>query len=110
TAEAARAMAPLSPPWTGKVPAAERHPCLFFGPEEVPRLRERLEREPYKTWWGLRRDSGDEVSLAFRWLMTGDEAAAARAREGLLTKSIWREPVHGYIEPSSHHFFVTVMA
>src|SRR5205823_5855344 len=74
----------LAPPWAGNVPAKERHPCLFFGPEDLSRTKARLEREPYRMWWGGRRGSGEAVALAFRWLVEGDEAAAARARENLL--------------------------
>jgi hypothetical protein len=40
---------PLAPPWNGKVPARETHPCLFFGPEEIPKLKERIQQEPYKS-------------------------------------------------------------
>lgn len=107
---AAPAPLPLAPPWTGTVPARETHPCLFFGAADVPRLRERLQREPYQSWWARRRESGDEAALAFRWLMTGDEAAAGRAREALLSKPIWREPRNQYIYSSSFGLFATVMA
>ena len=109
TVDSAIATARTAFPKTRSVPAHERHPCLFFAPEEIPRLRERVEREPFRSWWATRRDSGDAVSSAFRWLLAGDEAAAAKARDALLHTPIGREAVHGYIEPSSHHFFVTVM-
>ena len=74
--------------------AAEVHPGLLFSAEDIPLLKERIQREPYTTWWQivLQRarnapatfvDERAEVryakSLAFAWLMTDDAAFAERA-------------------------------
>ena len=74
--------------------SAEVHPGLLFSAEDIPLLKERIQREPYATWWQtvLQRartapatfvDERAEVryakSLAFAWLMTDDAAFAERA-------------------------------
>lgn len=102
--------APLPPPWVGKLPPAETHPCLFFGVKDLPRLRERVQREPYSPW--LQRARGSHVPLgpALVWALTGDEGQAAVARRDLVEKPIWREPTHAYIEPSSHHLYLAAAA
>ena len=76
--------------------AAEVHPGLLFSAEDIPLLKERIQREPYTTWWRtvLQRarntpatfvDERAEVryakSLAFAWLMTDNAAFAERALE-----------------------------
>ena len=94
----------LTPPWDRQRAGTGAAPLPFFAPEDIPRLRERVEREPFRSWWATRRESGDAVSSAFRWLLAGDEGAAAKARDSLLHTPIGREAVHGYIEPSSHTF------
>ena len=73
---------------------AEVHPGLLFGAEEVPVLKERIQRQPYATWWQIVRDRADSTpttfteertkvrfakALAFAWLMTDDAAYADRA-------------------------------
>lgn len=72
----------------------EAHPGLLFSAEDIPLLQERIQRQPYATWWQtvLQRarstpatfaDERTAVryakSLAFAWLMTGDVAFAERA-------------------------------
>ena len=74
--------------------SAEVHPGLLFSAEDIPLLKERIQREPYATWWQtvLQRtrntpatfvDERAEVryakSLAFAWLMTDNAAFAERA-------------------------------
>ena len=76
--------------------SAEVHPGLLFSAEDIPLLKERIQREPYVTWWQivLQRarnapatfaDERAEVryakSLAFAWLMTDNAAFAERALE-----------------------------
>lgn len=102
--------APLRPPWTGQLPAAETHPCLFFGAEDLPRLRERVQREPYRLWLDRSRGSYLPLGPALVWALTGDETQAAVARRELVDKPIWREPTHQYIEPSSHHLYLAAAA
>lgn len=75
---------------------AEVHPGLLFSAADIPLLKERIEREPYATWWQtvLQRARtapatfADEraavryaKSLAFAWLMTDHAAFAERALE-----------------------------
>ena len=31
--------------------SAEMHPGLLFSAEDIPLLKERIQREPYATWW-----------------------------------------------------------
>ena len=74
--------------------SAEVHPGLLFSAEDIPLLKERIQREPYATWWQivLQRarntpvtfvDERAEVryakALAFAWLMTDNVAFAKRA-------------------------------
>ena len=74
--------------------SAEVHPSLLFSAEDIPLLKERIQRQPYATWWQtvLQRaqsapatfaDERAEVryakSLAFAWLMTDEAAFAERA-------------------------------
>ena len=76
--------------------SAEVHPGLLFSAKDIPLLKERIQREPYITWWRtvLQRarnvpatfvDERAEVryakSLAFAWLMTDNAAFAERALE-----------------------------
>ena len=76
--------------------SAEVHPGLLFSAEDIPLLKERIQREPYTTWWQivLQRarnapatffDERAKVryakSLAFAWLMTDNAAFAERALE-----------------------------
>ncbi len=70
--------------WQADLLEEETHPSLLFGPDELPRIRARIEREPYSRWWSGIRNGGDLVSLAFNWCLTGDEAKGAAAREQLL--------------------------
>lgn len=103
------AQEPLSPPWTGKVPAHETHPCLYFSAADLPGLRDRITREPFKSWWATLLRQGTEADQAMRWLVTGDETQAEKARRQLVDKPIHREPPYQYIEPSSHSFLYAVV-
>ncbi len=73
---------------------SEQHPFLLFAADQVPLLRERLQRAPYATWWGIVLRRANSVpasfseerskaryakSLAFAHLMTGDTTYARRA-------------------------------
>jgi hypothetical protein len=104
----ATSQTPLTSPWNGKVPSKETHPCLFFGPENISAVKERITREPYKSWFA--RAAGRLPDQAFVWLLTGDEKQAALARTRLLNDPIPREARHQYIEPSSHSFFCWIVA
>lgn len=70
--------------WAARLPAEERHPCLLFGPEDVPALRARVERLPYRGWWEATRHGADPLSLGFTWQLTGDPAKAESVRRWLL--------------------------
>ena len=78
---------------------AEAHPGLLFTSGDLPALRDRINREPYATWWETVRERADSVpsdipderdkvryakSSAFAWLMTGDESYARQAVDLLL--------------------------
>lgn len=70
--------------WSAVLPGEEDHPCLMLHESDIPRVRERLSRPPYSDWWRSIQASGDMVSQAFVWLMTGDTAKAEAARTQLL--------------------------
>ena len=78
---------------------AEQHPSLLFTADDVSVLKERIQREPYATWWQTVLERADSTpasfteerskarfakSLAFAYLMTDDIAYAQRAVEVLL--------------------------
>lgn len=70
--------------WVARMPDREVHPCLMFGPEDLPAIRERINRPPYSRWWQAVQGNGDPVSQAFTWLLTGDPARAEAVRAQLL--------------------------
>ena len=89
---AALALAPVGA--AAQTLSAEVHPGLLFSAKDIPLLKERIQREPYATWWRivLQRarsapatfvDERAEVryakSLAFAWMMTDNAAFAERA-------------------------------
>lgn len=70
------------------------HPSLLFGVEDIPLLKERIQREPYAAWWqtvltrsqnGLPANAEERTkarlakSMAFVYLMTDDESWAQQA-------------------------------
>ena len=75
---------------------AEQHPSLLFSADDIPLLKERIERAPYSTWWQITLSRATNVpttfteertkaryakSLAFAYLMTDSTAFASRAVE-----------------------------
>ncbi|MCC7263179.1 MAG: heparinase II/III family protein [Candidatus Latescibacteria bacterium] len=75
---------------------AEQHPSLLFTADEIPLLRERLQRAPYSTWWATTLQRANAAaptyteerakvrtakSLAFVYTITGDTSYARRAVE-----------------------------
>lgn len=98
------------PIWQPQLPSHERHPSLFYDDTDRPRMLERLEREPWARWWNELHRHGTRSNPAVKWWLLDDEEAARKARDDLLTKPIWREPTHGYLEPSSHRFSDYVVA
>ena len=78
---------------------AEVHPGLLFTAADIPTLKERIQREPYATWWQTVLERAESTpttfteertraryakSLAFAYLMTDDTQLAARAAEVML--------------------------
>jgi len=78
---------------------AEVHPGLLFAAADMPTLKERIQREPYATWWQTVLERAESTpttfteertraryakSLAFVYLMTDDAQFAARAAEIML--------------------------
>jgi len=98
------------PLWQPQLPAKERHPSLFFDEADRARLLERIKTPPTDYWWRSFAGSGNRSAPAAKWWLLGDEAAAQQARDDLLSKPIWREETHGYIEPSSHRLADVVVA
>jgi hypothetical protein len=75
-------------------PAPTVHPALLFGAEDIPLLKERIQRAPYDAWWqtvltrsqnGLPTAAEERTkarlakSMAFVYLMTDDESWAQQA-------------------------------
>ncbi len=90
------ALAGISRQATAQTLPPERHPGLLFTAEQVPLLRERIQRSPYSDWWQIvlqraqstpatlaveRSKARYAKSLAFAYLMTDDRAFADRAVE-----------------------------
>ncbi len=90
------ALGGLPRPATALTLPTERHPSLLFTVDQVPLLKERIQRSPYSGWWQivLRRAQATPAafaeerskarfakSLAFAYLMTDDTAFAQRAVE-----------------------------
>jgi len=90
--------------WQPQLPKSEKHPSLFYDEADRERMRERAQREPWSRWWQDSLKHGVGSTPAVRWWLTGDEPAAGRAREALLSQPIWRQTPQGYLEPSSHRF------
>ncbi len=78
----------------------EEHPSLLFTAQDIPLLRERTGRQPYASWWktveqrALTQPSANDderakvrqaKSLAFVYVITGDETRAREAAELLET-------------------------
>lgn len=96
--------------WQPQLPAAERHPSLFFDAADRGRMLERTKTPPTAAWWQSYASSSAEAAPALKWWLLGDEAAAQQARARLVEKPIWREAAHGYLEPSSHSLADVVLA
>ena len=73
---------------------AEQHPSLLFAADDIPVLQERIQREPYASWWQIVQTRAESApatfdverskarfakSLAFAYLMTEDQTLAERA-------------------------------
>ncbi len=89
----------LPGPAQGQTLPTEEHPSLLFTADQIPVLKERIQREPYATWWQIVLDRAESVpssiaaertkarfakSLAFAYLMTDDPGYARQAVELLL--------------------------
>ena len=87
-----------SPAWSQTLPS-EVHPSLLFTADDIANLRDRIQREPYASWWQTVLDRADSVpssisvertkvrygkSSAFAYLMTDDETYAQQAVDLLL--------------------------
>ncbi len=74
----------------------EQHPSLLFTADQLPLLRERLQRQPYATWWATTLTRANAAaatyteerakvrtakSLAFAYTITGDTSYARRGAE-----------------------------
>ncbi|MBI2503625.1 MAG: heparinase II/III family protein [Candidatus Latescibacteria bacterium] len=86
----------LPSPDAGLELPAEQHPSLLFTADEVPLLKERIQRAPYSTWWTTTLKRADAAagtfaeerakvrsakSLAFAYAITGDTTYARRGVE-----------------------------
>ncbi len=87
------------PPAPAQLLPTEVHPSLLFAADDISALQERIQREPYATWWQTVLDRAGSVpvdigeertkvryakSAAFAYLMTGDETHARQAVDLLL--------------------------
>lgn len=96
--------------WQPQLPTKERHPSLLFDEADRPRMLERTRTPPTDSWWASFARSSYAASPAARWWLLGDDQAARRCRDALVTGPIWREAEHGYLEPSSHRLADYVLA
>jgi len=75
---------------------AEQHPSLLFTADQLPLLKERIQRQPYAAWWATTLKRADAAvatyaeerekvrtakSLAFVYAITGDTSYARRGAE-----------------------------
>ena len=56
--------------------SAEVHPGLLFSAEDIPLLKERIQREPYATWWQIVLQRAQNTPATF-----ADERAEVRLRQ-----------------------------
>ncbi len=98
------------PVWQPQLPTQERHPSLFYDETDRAEMTTRLDAEPWQTWWAGIQQTGLRSTPAARWWLLRDEADAILARDNLIDHPIWREPEHGYLEPSSHRLADYVIA
>ncbi len=113
--------AALSIDTTPHLPPDEVHPSLYFSSEDIPSLRPRIESAPYADWWSslswqAASYLGQDLSLsslteenrskgakacAFAYIITGQEAYAAKAKEALL--AMWANSSSRRMLEASYH-------
>jgi hypothetical protein len=68
----------------------ERHPSLLFTEEYLPVLRDRINREPYRTWWNGVRDTA-ESGLSVDFYSLDDENTRAKYAKALAMAGLIEE-------------------
>ncbi len=99
------ALNPLAEYWDVDLPSSEVHPNLFYDASNRAEISARINQAPWNAWWP-RAKAYDAIN----WWFTNNIAKAENARSDLINNPIYREPVHGYLEPSSHRFSNYIVA
>ena len=70
--------------WQAHLSDDQSHPCLMFSAQDIPLIKEKLNRKPYSAWWAGVQASDSVVCRAFTWLITADAEKAEAVREHLM--------------------------
>lgn len=72
-------------------PVPKDHPRVYITAKDLPELRERIKRSPYKEIWEDVRRDRDSVSRALAYLLEGDQKAGRQAIDDVLQELYRRD-------------------
>ncbi|HDD46425.1 MAG TPA: hypothetical protein ENG42_03035, partial [Candidatus Aenigmarchaeota archaeon] len=77
---------------TPVLPEKEIHPSLLLKQEDIPKIRERIKREPYKTWWEQVKNSDNPLESAFTYLIDPSRTDKLQAAVDYIINSPFPDP------------------